>query len=261
VPNSFGDRTYDEAGDLYFEFIQHGLAQRGSMVHLAVDSVLRLLGDVKGRAVCDVACGEGHLSRTLVSRGALVTGIDLSASLIAYAQRQSQGADITYVIGDAQTLSPLPDAAFDGAVFHIALMDIPDFMAVFRSVWRILRAGGRFVFAILHPCFETPYHGPDSHLALDEAGNFVGFVVRAYTSEGHWNSGGTGMRGMFGAYHRMLSTYLNGLLDAGFVIERIDEPKLPPGNYTELSQQINSRGTQILVVSAIKTGGGALSLA
>ena len=76
--------------------------------------------------------------------------------------------------------------------------------------------------------------------------------MRRYASEGHWNSGGTGMRGTFGAHHRMLSTYLNSLLDAGFQMERFVEPRLPPGNYAELSHQINSCVPQVLVVAAIK---------
>ena len=50
----------------------------------------------------------------------------------------------------------------------------------------------------------------------------------------------------------MLSTYLNSLLDAGFRLERLIEPRLPPGDYTELSHQINSHVPQVLVVAAVK---------
>lgn len=82
--------------------------------------------------------------------------------------------------------------------------------------------------------------------------------MRRYTAEGFWHSGGTGMRGTFGAHHRMLSTYLNGLLDVGFRLDRFIEPRLPLGDYTELSHQINSRVPQVLVVSATKPNMTAL---
>ena len=244
--------TYDQAGDFYYHFVQQGLAQPQSMFHLAVNAVLELLGDIRGKAVCDVACGEGHLSRNLAQQGAIVTAVDLSENLLEHARQQSVGLPITFIRDDAQTLMALAPNAFQAAVCNLALMDIPDHVQTFHAIHRVLQAQGRFVFSVLHPCFETPYCVPESHLELDAADNFVGVVVRRYTSEGHWNSGGTGMRGTFGAHHRMLSTYLNSLLDAGFRLERFVEPKLPPGNYAELSQQINSKVPQVLVVSATK---------
>ncbi len=41
-----------------------------------------------------------------------------------------------------------------------------------------LPPGVRFVFSLLHPCFETLFHVPESHLLLDAAGSFHGFIVR-----------------------------------------------------------------------------------
>jgi hypothetical protein len=68
------------------------------------------------------------------------------------------------------------------------------------------------VFAVLHPCFETPFTVPENTIEIDEQGNFVAVRVMQYIEEGYWNSGGDGMRGRVGAYHRTLSTYLNTLL-------------------------------------------------
>ena len=244
--------TYDQAGDFYFDFVQAGLADPLSMFHLSANSILTLLGDVAGQNVCDVACGEGYVSRSLAQRGAGVTGVDLSLNLLAHARRQAGELPICTVQDDAQTLSTQADATFDAAVCSMALMDIPDTEAVFRAVHRVLAPGGRFVFSLLHPCFETPFHVPESHLLLDAAGGFDGFIVRHYLREGHWTSGGTGMRGRFGAHHRTLSTLLNSLLRAGFQIVGVDEPRLPPGEYAQLGRQINSRVLQVLVIAACK---------
>lgn len=60
------------------------------------------------------------------------------------------------------------------------------------------------------------------------------------------------MRGKFGAYHRTLSTYVNGLLEAGMTLAQLDEPRLPPGEYQNASHQLNSRVGQLLVVAAEK---------
>ena len=52
---------------------------------------------------------------------------------------------------------PLHDSQFRGCVCDLALINIPDLRATFESVRRILQPGGWFVFAITHPCFDTPH--------------------------------------------------------------------------------------------------------
>jgi hypothetical protein len=64
---------------------------------------------------------------------------------------------------------------------------------------------------------------------LDGSGLRVARLIRRYNSEGHWASGGTGVRGHMGAYHRTLSSLFNGLIAAGFTIEQLREPVLGGG--------------------------------
>ena len=59
---------------------------------------------------------------------------------------------------------------------------------------------------------------------LNDNGEPVAIEVRRYESEGYFNSGGVGVRGRMGSYHRKLSTYINDLIASGFVLERIEEP-------------------------------------
>ncbi|WP_437801151.1 hypothetical protein [Sorangium sp. So ce693] len=73
----------------------------------------------------------------------------------------------------------------------------------------------------------------------------MGVVIRRYASEGHFNSGGDGVRGHMGSYHRMLSTYVNDLIRAGFVLERLEEPLDGPANGALFSEV-----PMVLVVAA-----------
>src|SRR5437867_9336649 len=102
----------------------------------------------------------------------------------------------------------------------MALMDIPDLSGTIRAVSRVLRPGGWFVFATFHPCFQMPTSGeetaPDGTLRR---------TVSGYWTEGFWRSDTRpGPPGKVGAHHRTLSTYVNTLVDAGLVIERVAEP-------------------------------------
>src|SRR5205823_5763117 len=125
---------------------------------IVLPGLLALLSDIQGQVVCDLACGQGWIARELARRGAQVTGIDLAEQQIALARQyeEQEPSGIVYHLDDAQMGTSLPDAHFDGCVCVLALMDIPDIDAVFRTSRRILKPGGWFVFAITHPCFCAP---------------------------------------------------------------------------------------------------------
>ncbi|HZT41103.1 MAG TPA: class I SAM-dependent methyltransferase [Chthonomonadaceae bacterium] len=210
--------VYDAIAEWYAAYVQNSPAHS-----LALPAVLELCGNVTGQQVCDLACGEGIVARALAERGAVVTGIDLSIRLLEIASRQEQAAPlgISYLQGDAQTLDNIPDARFDTVVCNLALMDFPDLPATLATVARLLRPQGRFVFTIVHPCFQTP----DSRWT-GKAGGTVKREVRAYFREGYWRSDNpNGVRGNAGCYHRTLSAYVNALTEVGLIVERMAEPQ------------------------------------
>lgn len=221
------ETIYDRHVQFYIDFVDRNLADENGLWHVLLSRFKEILGDrLKGARVCDIACGEGYLSRFLGQLGPQeVIGIDLSDALIDVATQRKNASNLSYRVDDAQHLRTFSDASIDIAVSQLAIMDIPDHRALFRSVRRVLKAGGAFVFSLLHPCFETPFHAPDeSPFLVDTNGTAIAYIVRHYTSEGFWQSGGTGVRGHMGAYHRKLSTLLNDLLAAGFLLEKLDEP-------------------------------------
>lgn len=182
-----------------------------------------LAGDVTGLRICDLCCGQGRTTRRLADLGAHVTGIDLSTNMLEIARRheRTHPRGIEYLNADARTLESIADATFDGVVCFLALMDVADLAPTARSVSRILRPGGWFVFAITHPCYKTPRSGE-----LPAAEGWIR-TVGSYFAEGYWRSDELpGPPGKVGAYHRTLSTYLNTMLDTGFILERISEPPL-----------------------------------
>jgi ubiquinone/menaquinone biosynthesis C-methylase UbiE len=211
--------SYDSIAGWYDESIRSG-----SLIHdLVVPVLLALTGDIRGKHVCDLACGQGVIARQLARQGASVIGIDVAEKMLEFARHseETEPLSITYLHDDAQTLSSIADATFDGVVCNMALMDITDMGATFRNVRRVLREGGWFVFSMTHPCFQTPI----STWAHKEDGT-VYREIRGYFAEGFWRSDNPhGVRGQVGAYHRMLSTYLNALADAGFLLERLVEPQ------------------------------------
>lgn len=213
---------YDEIAGWYDEAVRSGPL---SLFHeWLMPFVFDLAGEVRGRRVCDLACGQGIVSRRLADRGAEVVGVDASAGMLDLARsyERDEPRGVTYIRGDAQRLDVLGDATFDGVVCNTALMDIPDLDATLRAGSRVLRPRGWFVFSVVHPVLQTP----GSPRWVLEEGEIVGVELRNYFAEGFWRRDNPeGVRGRVGAYHRTLSTYVNALARSGLTIERFLEPR------------------------------------
>lgn len=228
--------TYDAIAEWYDNWV--GIhSMRDDAFFPAVEG---LLGEVAGRRICDLACGQGRVARHLADLGAYVVGVDLSANLLAIARRheETEPRGIAYLQADAHNLDGVADGTFDGVVCFMALMDIAELNATLRSVARILQPGGWFVFAILHPCYHTSQSGE-----MDTSEGVVRTISR-YFVEGYWRSDTrTGPPGKVGAYHRTLSTYVNALTDAELTLERVSEPRAG-GDFTD-SQSLSGLGRPI----------------
>jgi SAM-dependent methyltransferase len=147
---------------------------------------------------------------------------------IARRHEQAAPQGITYLHADARSLNGIPDSTFDGVLCFMALMDIAGLAPTLHTVARILRPAGWFVFATLHPCFNTPRSGE-----MVSADGWVR-TIGGYFAEGYWRSDArTGPPRKVGAYHYMLSTYLNTLFEAGLTLEQVSEPRATVGLATE----------------------------
>jgi 2-polyprenyl-3-methyl-5-hydroxy-6-metoxy-1,4-benzoquinol methylase len=179
-----------------------------------VPHLLDLLGDVSDRVVLDAGCGEGYLARILVTRGARVTGIDLSPRLIALARARDSVGRIAYQVADLS--APLPDlrASFDAVASYMVLNDVEDYQGFAATLAQVLKAGGRAVLA-----FNNPY----------------AYVVRKRIASSYFASGTTHVCGLAAAgievsfYHRTLGEYLDTFLAAGLQLTKlldVDHPEI-----------------------------------
>jgi ubiquinone/menaquinone biosynthesis C-methylase UbiE len=101
-----------------------------------------------GQSVLDVGSGLGGPARYLAAvHGVHVTGIDLTPDYVAVSDYLSERAGLagklTFQQGDATDL-PFKDEQFDVAWTQHVAMNIPDKSKLYKSVWRVLKPGGRF---------------------------------------------------------------------------------------------------------------------
>ena len=191
---------------------------------------LELIGDVRGRRVLDAGCGEGYNTRILARRGGRLTGVDLSERMIALAREEErrEPLGIDYVRTSYTDLGAFDDASFDAVVAFMSMMDGPRFDLAMREAFRVLRPGGFLAFSITHPCFITK----GSRWIRDAQGVKIEWVVSRYFDPSGWveqwrftDAPADTVAFRSPRFDRTLSEYVNTLIGAGFVLERIEEPR------------------------------------
>ncbi len=124
----------------------------GAITEALEDRLLfALIDDVDGRRVLDVGCGEGALAVELRRRGAQVTGVDPSGSMIAAARKRAEAAGCPVALLQAQGQQlPFADASFDVVIAKTVLCFVGDGQPFISEMARVLRPGGRFVIGELN---------------------------------------------------------------------------------------------------------------
>ena len=159
-PSAYDPRTYWDDRACRFAGQGEGLAAVCSygmpafyngLTHLAQRLALaRWLRVPPGTRVLDVGCGVGRWSRLLASRGAVVTGVDLSGAMIAEAERRAAMAGVShrcrFLVQDAAALDA--GGTFDLVLAVTVLQHMLDPTALSAAVERMvdhLAPGGRMI--------------------------------------------------------------------------------------------------------------------
>ena len=224
-------RYWDENAEVWTGLVRAGYDHYRD--GLNTPAFLGMLPDVDGRSGLDVGCGEGHNTRLLTERGARMTGIDISTNFIRHAREaeKEHPPGIRYEVASAVAL-PFDEASFDFVTAFMSLMDIPETGRMLAEVFRVLRPCGFFQFSITHPCFDTPHRKN----LRNEAGRTYAIEVGDYfrgregeVKEWLFSAAPQEVREVLPPFRipifmRTLSSWLNSLVEAGFVLECFGEP-------------------------------------
>jgi ubiquinone/menaquinone biosynthesis C-methylase UbiE len=200
------------------------VGEAGSEYHreVVLPGVLRLLSLNAGERFVDIACGQGVLCRMARQKHVETTGVDAAEPLIS-AARQRGPADIRYHIGDARELRFLPASKFHAAACVLAIQNIHPIQPVFQGVADLLVNGGRFVVAMMHPCFRGP---KESSWGWDEANKVQYRRIDRYllprkTPIATHPGKSAGLHTW--TFHKPIQAYVKALRNAGLLIDAIEE--------------------------------------
>lgn len=196
--------------------------------HVEAFTFLGLLGDLSGRSVVDLACGEGYYTRLFPGLGAQrVLGVDRSEGMIALARAQESAhpLGIDYLVQDCRSLVLPQEFDLAAAAYLLNYAASRDELAAMAAgIARCLKPGGRFVSVNSSPSLE-----------LERAASYrkYGFELRApdtltegmaYTWIFHLDDGPVEVEN----YWLPASVYDEALRSAGFTDVRWHRPRLSP---------------------------------
>jgi SAM-dependent methyltransferase len=236
-----GEQLWEQHASWWIDGFTNGAdpEYRDQIIPLALDLL------ANRRHVLDVGTGEGQIARELCARGATVVGLDPTAAQLRVAAQRGGGPQ--YLAGQADAVATR-SAAFDAALACLVFEHVSDLQAGLNEVFRVLAPGGRFVWMLNHPLLQCPGSGWIIDVDLDERYWRVG----PYLESQHVVEEVT--KGVFIPFvHRPISTSINALLQAGFVLDQVLEPA-PPSSYLEQSPELAEQASipRLLVLSASK---------
>ena len=185
--------------------------------------------------ILDIACGNGLTSRKLAQLGAKVTAFDFSSELIRLAEtRLNPNSRITYHNVDATdeaALLALGKGSFDSALCNMALFDMADIEPLFRTLPKLLKPNGAFVFSLTHPAFNNASSMHVTEEIDDEGGIRTVYSVKISRYMTPNQARGLALRNqpkpqMY--FERPLRYYLNLGFQNGFVLDAFEERAFPP---------------------------------
>jgi SAM-dependent methyltransferase len=200
---------YDSFAEAYAADTENNLVT----AYYARPAMLALAGEVAGRRVLDAGCGSGPLTAALRDRGAVVTGVDASAAMLALARRRL-GDDVPLHLADLSGRLPFADGAFDDVVASLVLHYLEDWGPALAEIRRVLKPGGRLIASVDHPFVAYTFEDPRPDY----------FATTSYTFDWTFNGRSFPMR----FWRRPLHAMTDAFTTAGFRLAVISEPQPDP---------------------------------
>ena len=202
--------------------------QPTSFYHKYVEkpAMFSLLPDLKGKKVLCIGVGTGHEANELKSLGAEVTGIDLSEGMLE--QAKNNFPDIDFRVMDMNKLefeANTFDFIYSSLAFHYA----DDLKTLFESIFKILKEKGQLLFSTTHPVFDSVEHLTLSNMRYQIIGHSKDINIGNVETFGNYfkeekrtQDWGEGFIANF--YHKTITTWINSLIDSGFILKKVLEP-------------------------------------
>jgi len=224
-------KTWDTNANFWNERMGEGNSFHNTLIKPTQEKLLNLK---PGETILDIGCGNGQFARQMAKLHVNITGVDISENQIknAIAASADYKNQIRFKVVDAtdeSEMCKLGKQRFDAITCNMVIMDMAEIKPLASSVSNLLKPGGRFVFTIAHPVFNSP-KGLTKVIERFEHENgeiedILAIKIPQYMKSSQYQ--GIAIVGQpvpQHLFHRPISVLLNVFFEAGFVADRVEEP-------------------------------------
>jgi len=187
-----------------------------------------LIGDVKGKEILDLGCGDGKYGKSLLQKGAkMYHGIDGSTNMIDLARQSIDGSQMKIekaAIEEYQFGAKQYDLVISRLVFHY----IENLDNIFEDIHKSLKNDGSLIFSIEHPIITSCYD------AYHQKGKRQDWIVDNYFKTGKRVNTWIGKDVV--KYHKTIEDYFKLFKTAGFQMSELRESKPMKENFTSTEE-------------------------
>ncbi|MCS4304112.1 trans-aconitate 2-methyltransferase [Chryseobacterium sp. BIGb0232] len=175
-----------------------------------------LLHPVQNKAILDMGCGLGHQIQSLLQQNPKqITGLDISQKMLHEAQSRISSPNVDWVHSALEDFD-FGNNRYDLVISSMTLHYIEDLTILFQKIYNGLKNNGQFLFSMEHPVCTA---------ALQPWKEWNGekyWLVNRYTEETRRKQDWFVKN--VEKYHHQLSTVINAVLKAGFLLKNVEEP-------------------------------------
>lgn len=194
-------------------------------VNFLTENELHFFEDVAGKRVLEICCGSGHSLKYLGDRKAAeLWGLDISQAQLAQAAEylKSNGYQAKLLCASMEENTDIPTDYFDYVYSIYGIGWTTDLQGTFRKIASYLKKDGTFIFSWHHPLnYCVSWSCEERNIVEDDKLIFT----RSYFDESYFKMPVHDSEIIL--CNRKISTYVNALAHAGFVIERMVEQNDP----------------------------------
>jgi 2-polyprenyl-3-methyl-5-hydroxy-6-metoxy-1,4-benzoquinol methylase len=199
---------------------------------------MRVLGDIGGKKVLDVACGQGIFSEAVKNnfKNVKVSGFDLGPDLIKIAMQNAgkNKSDINYKILNAEDFAGdynfgKEEEKFDIIYCILAIQNIENVKMTVENMKKVLKKDGRIIFVINHPAYRIPKSTQWGYVTEENNKSIQYRRVDKYMSEDKIKMDMTpaekreAYKKYTYSYHRPLQYYFKIFANMGFAVTKLEE--------------------------------------
>ncbi|SHJ31888.1 class I SAM-dependent DNA methyltransferase [Lutispora thermophila] len=223
------EKNWDDMAKAYEDFTEKEDSYSYAIEWPCIQKILPKLND---KRILDLGCGTGRFSFLFEKENPLsVLGVDISEHMLSIAKEKakSRGSKVEFIQGDISNWHTYIDGKFDFIFSSTTFHYIKDIKDLFCNMYSALEDKGVCIVSLMHPIYTAQY-------PVDKNGEFPSddeWVVRyldkskrAYVQP--WIEYNDNIENYLSmSYHHTVGDYFNAIINAGFRIEKVEEPSPP----------------------------------